>query len=133
MVTSDLGRVTTYLLTLKLRINHCGDVRSRTSYNEHLYSYGISFFIVVTSDLGRVTTYNLLLLQSLNHCGDVRSRTSYNLDVCDSSLSILDIVVTSDLGRVTTFIASADVNPRNIVVTSDLGRVTTYLLKLLKN
>ena len=65
----------------------CGDVRSRTSYNNLTRTPVNALIIVVTSDLGRVTTiyYKCLLNAS-------------------------KIVVTSDLGRVTTlFYALKDV------------------------
>ena len=56
MVTSDLGRVTTDSSTVIEQSTDCGDVRSRTSYND-LFSFDNEFIaIVVTSDLGRVTT-----------------------------------------------------------------------------
>ena len=55
-VTSDLGRVTTVLWKMSKPGEHCGDVRSRTSYNTLAY----------------------VCSESLKDCGDVRSRTSYN-------------------------------------------------------
>ena len=79
MVTFDLGRVTTFKdsdITLQ---RDCGDVRSRTSYNDTLGSIAKATLIVVTFDLGRVTT--------LTH-------GCYN--------NTPNIVVTFDLGRVTT-------------------------------
>ena len=63
---------------------HCGDVRSRTSYNAAAVTDNNEAFIVVTSDLGRVTT-PLVTFQP---------RTG-------------EIVVTSDLGRVTTSLSLA--------------------------
>ena len=59
--------------------SHCGDVRSRTSYNTNLVDN----------------------LRDFVNCGDVRSRTSYNMD-CMPAFKDSEIVVTSDLGRVTT-------------------------------
>ena len=105
VVTSDLGRVTTY---------------------QSKFFYWV-LIIVVTSDLGRVTTIQYMVLYSPQYCGDVRFRTSYN----GASRVVLlspGIVVTSDLGRVTTFTGSPDDNNARIVVTSDLGRVTTLLI-----
>ena len=58
---------------------NCGDVRSRTSYNNRVLGYGSDMNIVVTFDLGRVTTHKPLQLPIPSYCGDVRSRTSYNL------------------------------------------------------
>ena len=60
---------------------YCGDVRSRTSYNEFEVVITVSPIIVVTSDLGRVTT---------------------ELPMGKYVLGL--IVVTSDLGRVTTML-----------------------------
>ena len=56
VVTSDLGRVTTYWEKYELELDNCGDVRSRTSYNQSLKKKRSQRPIVVTSDLGRVTT-----------------------------------------------------------------------------
>ena len=78
MVTSDLGRVTTTLPMVGITALDCGDVRSRTSYNNAVKS-----------------------LSKPLHCGDVRSRTSYNC-IASADVNPLNIVVTSDLGRVTT-------------------------------
>ena len=125
VVTSDLGRVTTISISLRVLWHYCGDVRSRTSYNKNLPWFSVCLIIVVTSDLGRVTTIGLLLLLKQKgivvtsdlgrvttrvieysvhipiDCGDVRSRTSYNI-VSLSFIKLKLIVVTSDLGRVTT-------------------------------
>ena len=56
MVTSDLGRVTTTSHGFVFAWSYCGDVRSRTSYNNGENIAVIQTYIVVTSDLGRVTT-----------------------------------------------------------------------------
>ena len=78
-MTSDLGRVTTYIfLLLKWKVD-CGDVRSRTSYNEHILCQLLQAHIAVTSDLGRVTTVGYV-----------------------TGINKVQIAVTSDLGRVTT-------------------------------
>ena len=78
-MTSDLGRVTTHrLVQYRLQLD-CGDVRSRTSYNE-------VFNDAVTArlDCGDVrsrTSYNFSVngyAYLYKNCGDVRSRTSYN-------------------------------------------------------
>ena len=78
VVTSDLGRVTTIWHMLIPNEYDCGDVRSRTSYNDRTQSSHSWCEIVVTSDLGRVTTSIRLFKAGTNYCGDVRSRTSYN-------------------------------------------------------
>ena len=101
VVTSDLGRVTTDHQAYILYFVHCGDVRSRTSYNSTFVGNLTTLNIVVTSDLGRVTTTAAITLAALArivvtsdlgrvttlisfheakniNCGDVRSRTSYN-------------------------------------------------------
>ena len=102
MVTSDLGRVTTYYaayIPSTIRIVVTSDLGRVTTS-----SYPISIFtslIVVTSDLGRVTTNDILKNDTAIDCGDVRSRTSYNLKTL-SMYTSSSIVVTSDLGRVTT-------------------------------
>ena len=145
MVTSDLGRVTTYILNLCLSVLYCGDVRSRTSYNYKPHSRILAPIIVVTSDLGRVTTESYFLKKFLSNCGDVRSRTSYNSNVfqhrignyhCGDVRSRTSyntqshhfhknqtIVVTSDLGRVTT---SSKVNPFFSIYCGDVRSRTSY-------
>ena len=58
---------------------NCGDVRSRTSYNNKKMNKMSALKIVVTFDLGRVTTHVGHRTILTPNCGDVRSRTSYNL------------------------------------------------------
>ena len=82
------------------KLDYCGDVRSRTSYNLCLYDLVLLFY-----------------------CGDVRSRTSYNFHSLFFEL-IKTIAVTFDLGRVTT-LSKAPIQIVWIAVTFDLGRVTT--------
>ena len=65
MVTSDLARVTTLVRPLPDELAHCGDVRSRTSYNKREVFKAVVTAIVVTSDLGRVTTLPLRSLSIL--------------------------------------------------------------------
>ena len=55
-VTFDLGRVTTLAERWLGQEQHCGDVRSRTSYNFRAIVRFHALAIAVTFDLGRVTT-----------------------------------------------------------------------------
>ena len=78
-MTFDLGRVTTLAERWLGQEQHCGDVRSRTSYNFRAIVRFHALAIAVTFDLGRVTT------------------TFTGVSSCS-----IFIAVTFDLGRVTT-------------------------------
>ena len=80
MVTSDLGRVTTFFRSFAVEdfvIVVTSDLgRVTTSI---LATRAFAVAIVVTSDLGRVTTtFRSFLAITATDCGDVRFRTSYN-------------------------------------------------------
>ena len=87
---------------------HCGDVRSRTSYNANFLATSSTPYIAVTFDLGRVTTFKYLRMANLRL-----------------------IAVTFDLGRVTTYHPRYQGFYPRIAVTFDLGRVTTSRVVLL--